>query len=80
LVSNVTFINFDLTAIFSADLSHSVNNTITLSDAKLYYKCDAGATFKDDTLAFMVKQFRVQAFNVESGKFSDTGEYVNIVQ
>lgn len=60
---------------FSDELNHTVKEPINLSDAKVYYKCDAGETFKDGTLGFIVKQFRVQAFNVESGKFSDNGKY-----
>ncbi|XP_048746426.2 lysosome-associated membrane glycoprotein 1-like [Ostrea edulis] len=55
------------------ELNHIVNEPINFSDAKVYYKCDTGETFKDGTLGFIVKQFRVQAFNVESGKFSDNG-------
>ncbi|XP_062602249.1 uncharacterized protein LOC134263897 isoform X2 [Saccostrea cucullata] len=60
--------------VIKSELIHSVNGTpVELSSPKLYYKCIKGGAFSDDILAFMFREFQVQAFNVEDGKFSGNG-------
>ncbi|XP_061194379.1 lysosome-associated membrane glycoprotein 1-like [Saccostrea echinata] len=59
-----------------SELKHTVNEIVNLSSPKLYYKCDLGGNFSDNTkvLTFIFTEFQVQAFNVEDGKFSGNGE------
>ncbi|XP_062596096.1 uncharacterized protein LOC134257513 isoform X1 [Saccostrea cucullata] len=59
-----------------SELNHTVSgNPVELSSPKLFYKCEKGGSFSDDSevLVFMFKEFKVQAFNVEDGRFSENG-------
>ncbi|XP_062598174.1 lysosome-associated membrane glycoprotein 1-like [Saccostrea cucullata] len=55
------------------EFNHTVNKTVDLASPKLYYKCEKRGNFSDNILALEYKDLKVQAFNVEDGKFSETG-------
>ncbi|XP_062571215.1 lysosome-associated membrane glycoprotein 1-like [Saccostrea cucullata] len=56
-----------------SDFSHLVTEKVDLSSPNLYYKCENEGNFSDNKLAFMYRELKVQAFNVEDGKFSENG-------
>ncbi|XP_061194790.1 uncharacterized protein LOC133202950 [Saccostrea echinata] len=58
-----------------SDLNYSVTDKVELSSPKLYYKCDKGGNISDSALAFMYRDLKVQAFNLEDEKFSENGVY-----
>ncbi|XP_062579612.1 lysosome-associated membrane glycoprotein 1-like [Saccostrea cucullata] len=69
------FANVNISDAMEPDFNHSVTDKVNLSSPKLYYKCENEGNFSDSTLAFMYMELKVQAFNVEDGKFSENGVY-----
>ncbi|XP_062594160.1 lysosome-associated membrane glycoprotein 1-like [Saccostrea cucullata] len=69
------FANVNISDAIEPDFNHSVTDKVNLSSPKLYYKCEKEGNFSDSTLAFMYMELKMQAFNVEDGRFSENGVY-----
>ncbi|XP_062602274.1 uncharacterized protein LOC134263934 [Saccostrea cucullata] len=67
------FAEVNISDAMEPDFNHSVTAKVNLSSPNLYYKCENEGNFSDNKLTFVNRELKVQAFNIEDGKFSENG-------